>query len=104
MDGFQGAILNVKLKRLAVWNEACRNNAKLYSKLLSDVEGVVIPKEANYAKHIYHVYAIRGQNRDKLIRFLKAKDIHCGIHDPITVHLQDAYKFLGLSKGGFPVA
>jgi len=104
MDGFQGAILSVKLKHLAVWNEARRNNAMLYHKLLSDVAGVVVPQEADYAKHIYHIYAIRIQNRDQLISFLKEKDIHCGIHYPIPVHLQEAYQFLGLQKGSFPVA
>jgi len=104
MDGFQGAILNVKLKRLAVWNEARRNNAMLYNKLLNDVEGVVIPREADYAKHVYHVYAIRMQNRDELMKFLAEKEISTGIHYPIPVHLQEAYQFLGLGEGSFPVA
>jgi len=104
MDGFQGAILNVKLKRLAVWNEARRNNAMLYNRLLGDVEGVIIPEEVDYAKHIYHVYAIRVQQRDELMEFLAEKEISTGIHYPVPVHLQDAYQFLGLGKGSFPVA
>ena len=104
MDGFQGAILNVKLKHLAVWNEARRNNTRLYNKLLSDVEGVIIPEEADYARHIYHIYAIRVQNRDELMKYLADKAIYTGIHYPIPVHLQDAYQFLGLGKGSFPVA
>lgn len=104
MDGFQGAILNVKLKSLELWNQARRNNAMLYNKLLNNVQGVVIPKEADYAKHIYHVYAIRVQNRDELMKFLVEKDIYTGIHYPIPVHLQEAYQFLGLGEGSFPVA
>jgi len=104
MDGFQGAVLRVKLKYLYAWNEARRRNAQLYSKLLSEVNNVTTPVEADYAKHIYHVYAIRTQNRDELISALAEKDIHCGIHYPIPVHLQQAYRYLGYGTGSFPTA
>jgi len=104
MDGFQGAILTVKLKHLTVWNEARRNNAMLYTRLLEEVEGIIVPAEADYARHIYHIYAIRVQQRDELIKFLAEKGIQTGIHYPVPVHLQDAYQFLGLGKGSFPVA
>ena len=104
IDGFQGAILSVKLKHLDLWNEARRNNAMLYNKLSKDVAGVIVPEEADFSKHIFHVYAIRVQNRDEQMKFLVEKDIHTGIHYPIPVHLQEAYQFMGLSKGSFPVA
>ena len=65
---------------------------------------MIVPKEADYARHIYHIYAIRAQNRDKLMKFLAEKGISSGIHYPIPVHLQEAYQFLGLGKGSFPVA
>ena len=104
MDGFQGAILSVKLRHLPRWNEARRRNAELYDQWLKEAEGVVVPKEARYARHVYHVYAIRVADRDNLIRALAEKDIHCGIHYPIPVHLQEAYRFLGLGRGCFPMA
>ena len=104
MDGIQGAVLSVKLKHIEAWNEARRENAHLYSKLLSDTDGIITPQDVDYAGHVYHIYAIRVQNRDALINALTEKDIHCGIHYPIPVHLQDAYSFLGLNKGSFPVA
>ncbi len=104
MDGFQGAVLGVKLKYLPDWNAARRANAARYSRLLSGVPGVVVPEEAAYATHVYHVYAIRVPNRDDVISALAAKDIHCGIHYPIPLHLQEAYKSLGLGRGSFPVA
>lgn len=104
MDGFQGAILSVKLKHLPAWNEARRRNAKRYDELLGYTKGVVIPRESLHNKHVYHIYAIRVQNRDALIKALAEKDIHCGIHYPIPLHLQDAYKALGLGKGRFPIA
>jgi dTDP-4-amino-4,6-dideoxygalactose transaminase len=68
------------------------------------VDGVAIPQNAAYAKHVYHIYAIRVANRDRLIGALAEKDIHCGIHYPIPLHLQEAYKSLGYQKGTFPVA
>ena len=104
MDGFQGSILSVKLKHLPSWNEARRRNAAIYDDLLGKIDGVVTPQEAPNNMHVYHIYAIRVQNRDALINALVEKDIHCGIHYPIPLHLQEAYKSLGLGKGSFPVA
>ena len=104
MDGFQGAVLSVKLKHLSAWNEARRKNAKLYNELLADVDKIQTPVEADYAKHVYHIYAIRTKNRDALMRALAEKNISCGIHYPIPLHLQDAYRFLGYTQGSFPIA
>jgi len=104
MDGFQGAVLSVKLKHLPAWNEARRKNAELYNKLLSGLEGVITPKEMDYARHVYHIYAIRAQKRDDLIAKLGEKGVNCGIHYPVPVHLQNAYASLGLKAGSFPVA
>lgn len=104
MDGFQGAVLSVKLKHLPAWNEARRKNAKLYNELLSGVNEVIEPLEADYAKHVYHIYAIRTKNRDAPMRALAEKNISCGIHYPIPLHLQDAYRFLGYTQGSFPIA
>jgi len=104
MDGIQGAVLSVKLKHLDAWTEARRRNAKRYDELLRNVHGVIVPMEAPYAKHVYHIYAVRVADRDRVIAALAEKDIHCGIHYPIPVHLLDAYKSLNLGKGSFPVA
>jgi len=104
MDGIQGAVLSIKLKHLKEWNEARRKNAGLYNELLSEINGIITPNEANYGKHIYHIYSIRVKNRNELIGFLKKKDIYSGIHYPVPVHLQNAYKFLGLRNSNFPVS
>ena len=104
MDGFQGAVLDIKLKHLADWNNARRAHAAQYNKLLAGVPQVILPKEADYAKHVYHIYAIRVKERDKLMAWLNEKDIACGIHYPVPVHLQKAYAFLNLKEGSFPVA
>jgi dTDP-4-amino-4,6-dideoxygalactose transaminase len=104
MDGLQGAVLSVKLKHLNAWNNARRKNARLYNALLANVNGITTPAEAIYAKHIYHIYAVRAANRDALMSTLAEKEIYCGIHYPIPIHMQDAYRFLRYKKGSFPIA
>jgi dTDP-4-amino-4,6-dideoxygalactose transaminase len=62
-----------------------------------------VPYEADYAKHVYHLYVIRTENRDKLREELKSNNITTGIHYPIPLHLQPAYNYLGYKEGDFPV-
>lgn len=104
MDGFQGAVLSVKLKHIDNWNEMRRSNAKCYDGLLAGVEGVTNPIEKEYSKHVYHIYPIRVKNRDTVMASLSEKEIYTGIHYPIPVHLMDAYGHLNLGRGSFPIA
>jgi dTDP-4-amino-4,6-dideoxygalactose transaminase len=104
MDGFQGAVLSIKLKHINAWNESRRAHARLYNELLGNGNGVVPPKEAAFAKHVYHIYAIRVPNRDALMAELGKKDIATGIHYPVPLHLTGAYSSLGYKAGDFPVA
>ncbi len=104
LDGIQGAVLNVKLKYLSDWNEARRRHARDYTAGLSAVKDVIVPQEAQYAKHVYHIYALRVQDRDKFMAYLNEKGIACGIHYPIPLHLQNAYAFMQKGPGSFPVA
>ena len=103
LDNLQAAILRVKLKYLNKWNDMRRKNAKKYNELLSNIDGIIIPYEADYAKHVYHLYVIRTENRDKLREELKSEGIATGIHYPIPLHLQPAYNYLGYKRGDFPV-
>lgn len=102
LEGIQGAVLAVKLRHLDQWNDGRRKNADLYRKYLKGTE-VGLPEEMPYAKHVYHVFCVRVKNREKLIDFLKEKEIFTNIHYPIPIHLQKAYSFLGYKKGDFPV-
>jgi dTDP-4-amino-4,6-dideoxygalactose transaminase len=104
MDGIQGAVLSVKLKYLSDWNEARRKHAQEYNDLLTSLSDVVKPREADYAKHVYHIYAIRIKQRDQIMTKLAEKGVSFGIHYPVPIHLQDAYSFLNLGQGNFPVA
>ena len=62
------------------------------------------PHRADYAGHVYHIYAIRVQERDYVMRLLGHAGIGCGVHYPVPVHLQEAYRSLGYARGAFPVA
>ena len=104
MDGIQGAVLSVKLKHLDKATAARRSHAALYESLLAGEEKLRLPREAKDRLHVYHLYAVRAPNRDAIIDALAKQGIHCGIHYPIPVHLQEAYSSLGLAKGSFPVA
>ena len=105
LDNLQAAILRVKLRHLNKWNESRRGNAKKYNELLSNVDGIITPYEADYVKHVYHLYVIRveKERRDKLREELKYKGVATGIHYPIPLHLQPAYSYLGYKEGDFPV-
>lgn len=102
MEGVQGAILRVKLRHLDAWTEARRHHAACYNELLAGV-AVQRPVEMPYAKHVYHVYAIRTPKRDQMQESLQAKGIQTGIHYPIPVHLQKAYADFGYGVGALPV-
>lgn len=104
MDGIQAAVLRLKLTRLAHHNQLRRLHAYTYNNLLSSVDEIVTPYEADYGIHVYHVYAVRVANRDQALETLCAQGVQCGIHYPIPVHLQAAYRFLGYERGAFPIA
>jgi dTDP-4-amino-4,6-dideoxygalactose transaminase len=102
LDTLQAAILRVKLKYLEKWNASRRWNAKLYQKSLEGA-GVVTPVEAAGAESVWHLYVIRTENRDTLRESLISRGISPGIHYPIPIHLQPAYKDLGHKRGDFPI-
>lgn len=102
LDTLQAAILRVKLKYLEKWNAARRCNAKLYQECLHRTE-VVTPTEAGGAESVWHLYVIRTENRDVLREGLVSSGVSPGIHYPIPIHLQPAYKDLGYMRGDFPI-
>jgi dTDP-4-amino-4,6-dideoxygalactose transaminase len=104
MDGIQGAVLRLKLRHLADWNARRRTNAHIYDEALGGLENLLTPAEADWARHVYHLYVIRVNRRDELLRALADRGIACGIHYPTPVHLQAAYQHLRCEPGSFPVA
>jgi dTDP-4-amino-4,6-dideoxygalactose transaminase len=102
LDTLQAAVLRVKLKYIKQWNEERRSHADLYRGLLSGC-GVVTPVEADYAESAWHLYVIRVDQRDALREQLAKQGISAGIHYPIPIHLQAAYRDLGHRAGDFPI-
>jgi dTDP-4-amino-4,6-dideoxygalactose transaminase len=101
LEGIQGAVLGVKLKHLDRWNDLRREHAARYDELLSQT-GLTLPREMEYARHVYHLYVIQTDERDALQASLNEAEIQTGIHYPIPIHLQPAYAFLGHKVGDFP--
>ncbi|MCZ7609041.1 MAG: DegT/DnrJ/EryC1/StrS family aminotransferase [Ignavibacterium sp.] len=113
MEGIQGAVLEVKLKYLSKWTDARRSVAAKYNEGLKNFAKVITPKEASYAKHVYHLYVIQlndgsleksNQLRDKLKDFLTQNGVNVGLHYPIPLHMQECFKNLGYKKGDFPIS
>lgn len=104
LDTIQAAILRIKLRSLEQNNNLRRQKAAYYNKLLANLPNIILPKEKPYARHVYHVYAVRIKNRSKIINRLSAKGVTALIHYPIPLHLQKVYKNLNYKKGDFPVA
>ncbi len=114
MDGIQGAILSVKLKYIARWNQARRAAAGHYHALFAAAglaesgpypqHGVVLPREAAGSWHVWHQYVIRTARRDALREFLTARGIGSEVYYPIPLHMQKALRGLGYAEGDFPEA
>ena len=102
LDEIQAAILNVKLKHIHKWTDDRKKIALLYNERLK--ENVITPFVNPKCSHVYHLYVIKTNERDKLQEFLSKKNIGTAIHYPIPPHLQKAYSFLNYKKGDFPIA
>jgi len=109
MDGFQGAVLSVKLKHIEGWNGGRRNHALFHAADLAEsgpypVHAIVLPRELPGSRHAWHQYVIRVKRRDELREFLAARRIGSEIYYPVPLHLQQALKGLGYAAGDFPEA
>ena len=114
LDGFQGAVLSIKLKYIDGWNDARRARARKYDSLfhaagLADAgpypaQGVVLPHVEPQAQHVFHQYVIRTARRDELRKFLAERGIGSEVYYPVPLHLQEALRGLGYNAGSFPEA
>jgi dTDP-4-amino-4,6-dideoxygalactose transaminase len=102
LDTMQAAVLRVKLKYLDRWNEARREHARLYTHHLAVVD-VITPQQSSDAESVWHLYVVRVKERDSLKACLAERGIATGIHYPIPIHLQPAYRDLGYAPAAFPV-
>jgi dTDP-4-amino-4,6-dideoxygalactose transaminase len=103
LDTIQAGILTVKLQHLAGWNQKRRELADNYRQLLAEVAEVALPHEPSWSKAVYHLFVVRVPGREALQAELAAVSIGTGIHYPIPLHLQKAYRRLSYARGDFPV-
>jgi dTDP-4-amino-4,6-dideoxygalactose transaminase len=104
LDAIQAAILRLKLRHLSNWNQLRRVIASAYDESLSGIDDLIIPFEPSWARANFHLYVIRVRDREDFRDWLAAAHIGTGIHYPISLHLQNAYRRLEYRKGDFPVA
>lgn len=102
LDEIQAAVLRAKLPHLEDWNEQRRAHARRYAELLQGAP-VTTPVEAPGNRHVYHLYVIRAPERDALQAWLKERGVASGIHYPVPIHLQPAFRSLGYQAGDLPV-
>jgi dTDP-4-amino-4,6-dideoxygalactose transaminase len=106
LDGFQGAILRVKLKYLDDWSDKRKANADRYQLLFTDAgltEQITLPFERENIRHIYNQYVIRvPEKRDELRQFLTDNFIGTDIYYPVSLHLQECFAYLGYKENDFP--
>jgi dTDP-4-amino-4,6-dideoxygalactose transaminase len=104
LDAIQAAVLRIKLKRLAAWNDERRRIARRYNELLASIDSVALPYEPEWSRAVYHLYVIRAQKRDALQSFLSKGNISTGLHYPIPLHKQKAYATAKISNGSLRVS
>ena len=106
LDGFQGAVLRVKLPHLDSWSDARKANADYYRQLFTDAgltEQMTIPFERENVRHIYNQFIIRvPEKRDELRQLLTENEIGSDVYYPVSLHLQECFEYLGLKNGNFP--
>lgn len=105
LDALQAAILRVKLRHLNDWITRRRQKASLYSQPLRKIEGIESPYVARGSSHIFNYYTIRvrssRRNRNELREYLSSQGIATAIYYPLSLHLQEIYKYLGHKPGDF---
>jgi dTDP-4-amino-4,6-dideoxygalactose transaminase len=104
LDTLQAVVLNAKLARLSEWNAARRAAAGRYAALLADCPAVLLPATLSGNEHVWHLYVVRVPRRDAVLERLHAAGIGAGIHYPLPIHLQGAFRQSGYQQGDFPIA
>jgi dTDP-4-amino-4,6-dideoxygalactose transaminase len=107
MDGFQGAVLRVKLKHLDAWTAKRQEFSALYRKLLAPaIAGarVEFPQDDPRNESVYHLFVVYVDDRDAVRAALEKRGVQSAVHYPMPLHLQQAYAGLGHQRGSFPNA
>jgi dTDP-4-amino-4,6-dideoxygalactose transaminase len=103
LDTLQAAILRVKLRYIDEWNAARRQVASWYDELLAGQNGIARPVTDPRATPVFHLYVVQIDDRDRVRDALNAAGIGAGVHYPVPVHEQPAFRELGHKPDDFPV-
>ena len=103
LDGLQAAILSAKLPFLNSWTKARQQNAALYDEALKTLD-IRMPVVPEYSEHVFHLYVIQVENRDRVQESLQEKGVATGVHYPIALPFLKAYQYLGHKPPDFPIA
>jgi dTDP-4-amino-4,6-dideoxygalactose transaminase len=104
LDTIQAAVLGVKLRVLDDGNARRRRCAAAYNEALRGVNGLQFPELVDGAEPVHHLYVVRAEHRDGLRKYLAEQEIATGVHYPVPLHLQPAYRHLGYARGDFPIS
>jgi dTDP-4-amino-4,6-dideoxygalactose transaminase len=104
LDGLQAAILRVKLRHLDHWNAQRVRAAGWYRERLQDCSALRLPPEIEDRPSVYHLFVVTIENRDHVLNALKQDNIHAGVHYPLPLHLQPAFRHYGFKPGAFPIS
>jgi dTDP-4-amino-4,6-dideoxygalactose transaminase len=102
LDNLQAALLRLKLPYLDSWNDARRAAAERYREALADLPVVLPPGDPEGGRHVYHLFAIEVDERDRVLADLRAAGIGAAVHYPTPIHLQPGWKALGYAAGSLP--
>src|ERR1700722_4792948 len=104
LDGMQAAILSAKLPHVKEWTERRIAHADLYNNYLAGIDEIVLPNVRPNTKHTYHLYVIRAQRRNELMKFLSNNNIETSLHYPTPLPFLHAYKYLDHTTSDYPIA
>ena len=104
LDTLQAIVANHLLLKLNELTEKRIANASYFDHELSGIGEVTPPLRSGKSRHVYHLYVIRAQRRNELLKYLQSRGVDAKIHYPIPMHLQFAARYLGYSEGDFPEA
>ncbi|BCZ47087.1 erythromycin biosynthesis sensory transduction protein EryC1 [Clostridium gelidum] len=103
LDEVQAAFLRIKLRNLQKWNENRVKTAQKYIEGINNIN-IIKPVEMDYAKHVWHIFAVRTEKRDEFAKYLNDNGIGANIHYPTPMHMQEAYKELNITEGSLSIA
>jgi dTDP-4-amino-4,6-dideoxygalactose transaminase len=104
LDTLQAAVLQVKLERLEAGNAARERLARRYDEALAGVGDLVVPARVDGRTSAWHLYVVRSGRRDELLAHCRAAGVEAGVHYPVPLHLQPAWRHLGYARGDLPAS